>query len=298
MSDSSTPENSNHLQLIPPSEPDSSRRSRASRVWLPVAVGAALAASAAAVAIAATHSDTTNPSPHPGLTAPPSSGQAPGGPPSSPWPYGNTGGSAGSGSPWRYGATHGGGDGGNSAPSNSNVPSAGTDLAKYLGQRLAGNGQQAMSLTRAEALGNQVPAGAHIDSTTRTIRFTTQQVSFVVLASPPSADMTFRTAGLNDPTIIVPPGAQITLEFVNGDSNEAHMWLLQTGDPGAPSVQPGWGQGAHVAAAPPLGNPTRAGQPAETITFTAPAPGTYHYDCPFPGHATQGMYGRFVVQST
>ena len=78
----------------------------------------------------------------------------------------------------------------------------------------------------------------------------------------------------------------------------AHMWLLQTGDPGPASVQEGWGGGDHVAAAPPLGDPTAAGQPAETITFTAPPAGTYHYDCPFPGHSTQGMYGRFVVQST
>ena len=118
-----------------------------------------------------------------------------------------------------------------------------------------------------------------------------------MVASPPTADMKFRAAGIDNPTIEVPAGAQITLEFINGDSDMAHMWLLQIGDSGPASVQPGWGGGAHVAATPPLGDPTSAGQPAETISFTAPPPGTYHYDCPFPGHAAQGMYGRFVVQS-
>lgn len=170
-------------------------------------------------------------------------------------------------------------------------------MAKYLGQQLAGNGQGAVSLARAEALANQRPIGAQVDTATNTVRFTTSNVSFVVVASPPGADMKFRTAGINDPTIIVPPNAQITLEFINGDNDMAHMWLLQasTGDPS--SVGSGWAGSPHVAAAPPLGNPTAAGQPVETITFSAPALGTYQYVCPFPGHAAQGMVGRFVVQT-
>jgi plastocyanin len=290
MPDSSTPENSsNHPQLMPPSEPGSPRRPRLTRLGLPLAVAAAVAASAAAVAIAATNSDSSSPSSAapPAAMVPATPGQPPAGGGSSAWPYGGQSNGGSSASP--YGAQSGDG----SSPSNSSAPPAGSDLAKYLGQRLAGNGQQAIPLARAEALGNQVPAGAQVDTATRTIRFTTQQVSYVVLASPPGADMKFRTAGINDPTIIVPPGAQITLEFINGDNNEAHMWLLQTGDPGAASAD----GGAHVTAAPPLGDPTSAGQPAETITFTAPAAGTYHYDCPFPNHAAMGMYGRFVVQS-
>jgi plastocyanin len=293
MSDSSTPENSsNYPQLTPPSEPGSPQRSRLSRLWLPLAVGAAVAASGAAVAIAATNSNSTNPSPspHPALSTP-SPGQGQGANPS-PWPYGS-GSGGGNGSPSPYGNSSGG-TSGSLSPSTASAPPAGTDIAKYLGQRLAGNGQESISLARAEELGDQVPAGAQVDTATRTIRFSTEQVSFVVLASPPQADMKFRTAGIDDPEIIVPPGAHITLEFINGDNDEAHMWLLQTGDPGAASA----GNGAHVTAAPPLGDPTSAGQQAETISFSAPAPGTYHYDCPFPGHAAQGMYGRFVVQGS
>jgi rusticyanin len=277
MPDSSPPENSsNYPQLMPPSEPGSPRRSRLSRLALPLAVAVAVAASVTAVAIAATNSTSSSPSAvaHQAVVPPAGPGQPP---------------ASGGSSPWPYGAQPGGGSSGSS----SGTPPTGSDLAKYLGQRLAGNGQEAISLAHAEALGNQVPAGAQIDTATKTIRFNAGQVRLVVLASPPGADMKFRIAGIDDPTIIVPSGAQITLEFINGDNDEAHMWLLQAGDPGAASA----GSGAHVAAAPPLGDPTSAGQPVETVTFTAPTSGTYHYDCPFPGHAAMGMYGRFVVQS-
>jgi plastocyanin len=81
--------------------------------------------------------------------------------------------------------------------------------------------------------------------------------------------MTFQIAGMTDPTIEVPPGAQVSVRFINGDSDMAHMWLLARSVPAA---------GASSAA------------------FTAPAPGTYHYYCAFPGHAMQGVQGRLVVE--
>ena len=40
-----------------------------------------------------------------------------------------------------------------------------------------------------------------------------------------------------------------------------------------------------------LGNPTTAGMHTATLTFTATTPGTYHYLCPVPGHAQEGMAG-------
>jgi hypothetical protein len=41
-----------------------------------------------------------------------------------------------------------------------------------------------------------------------------------------------------------------------------------------------------------LGNPTSAGVHAGTLTFTA----TYHYLCPAPGHAREGMAGTLTVR--
>ena len=200
---------------------------RLSRLALPVALVAAIAAVATAVAIAATSSSrsTTVVQTQPGTMPQMNMGQPP---------------RKGAPAPVPYGAAPGGG--GSASSAYGNLP-AGADLAKYLGQRLAGNGQQAVSRARAEALANEIPAGASVDITTGTVRFTTRQVSLVVVASPPSADMKFRTSGIDNPTIVVPANAQITLEFINGDSDMAHMWLLQTGDPGPAAVQPGWGGG-------------------------------------------------------
>lgn len=44
-----------------------------------------------------------------------------------------------------------------------------------------------------------------------------------------------------------------------------------------------------------LGNPTAAGMHAGILQFTATTPGTYHYLCPVPGHAQEGMAGAFTV---
>ena len=169
-----------------------------------------------------------------------------------------------------------------SLPSPSSSPSSATSdpAAYYAGRAMTGNGDFAVSQSQAEALGNQIPRGAQVDRKSNTLRFTASTVRFAVVASPPGADMAFRVAGMRDPTIEVPAGAQVTVQFVNGDSDMAHMWLL----------------GARLAAARPLGDPSGAGQPGETISFTARPAGSYHYFCAFPGHAAQGMQGRLVVE--
>ncbi len=44
-----------------------------------------------------------------------------------------------------------------------------------------------------------------------------------------------------------------------------------------------------------MSNPLKPGESAST-TFTAGAPGKYHYICTVPGHAIQGMVGSFIVE--
>ena len=43
-----------------------------------------------------------------------------------------------------------------------------------------------------------------------------------------------------------------------------------------------------------MAKPLKGGEPG-SVTFTAGAPGRYHYICTVPGHALQGMAGSFVV---
>ncbi|MBV9447021.1 MAG: hypothetical protein JO345_14150 [Streptosporangiaceae bacterium] len=44
------------------------------------------------------------------------------------------------------------------------------------------------------------------------------------------------------------------------------------------------------------GDPTPAGDGANTFSFTAGTTGSYQYICPMPGHAQMGMHGSFVVR--
>jgi plastocyanin len=169
------------------------------------------------------------------------------------------------------------------------------DLGKIWGAAFRGRATSHVSLQRAEAQANTIPAGASVDRQTNTIRYTGASAAIGIVASPPNGrDMTFRSAGLENPTINVPRGTEVTVRFVNGDSDSAHGWLLLN-----PIVQVGrsfHGPRAFPGAyAPILGDPTSQGQPVETIRFKATTTGTYRYECPVPGHASMGMQGKFIV---
>jgi rusticyanin len=168
-------------------------------------------------------------------------------------------------------------------------------IGKQAGKRLAGNAPLTVTAAQARTLGNQTPTGAKLDRCANDITFTSTTVSVVVEASPPdSPDMTFRIAGLTNPTLVVPTGARVTVEFINADSDEAHGWTVTTAAPpyGLGATSPAAFPGAQAGV---IGNPTNAGQGARTITFTATTAGTYHYLCPVPGHAQVGMTGTFIV---
>jgi rusticyanin len=180
---------------------------------------------------------------------------------------------------------------------NSNANAAlGHFIGEKAGTRLAGQAPEYVPVSQVPALGNQVPAGASIDHGTNTITFTGTTVSFTVVSIGPGCpDMTFRVAGLCSPTIIVPKGAQLTVRFINNDATEAHGWIVvgkqppYDFDPKAPVAMP-------AAKAGVIGDPTSAGDGANTVTFTASSTGNYRYICPIPGHAEMGMYGVFIVR--
>ena len=122
-------------------------------------------------------------------------------------------------------------------------------------------------------------------------------MNLAVLASPTGGpDETYRIAGLVNPTIIVPPGARVSMRVVNADHDTAHGLVVTAGG-AASSWMP------MMTAAPAfrgsalwfLPNPTVAGMHTGTLTFTASARGAYHYLCPVPGHAREGMAGALFV---
>jgi rusticyanin len=175
-------------------------------------------------------------------------------------------------------------------------PSLAQFIAQKAGTKLAGKAPQNVPVSQVKALSEQDPAGASIDSRTDTITFHATAVSFTVVAiAPGKPDMTFTVAGLTDPTIIVPRGAQVTVRFINDDTDEAHGWLItnnkppfEFGQPTTPAIT-----GAYAGV---IGDPTGAGDGADTIGFTASDTGSYDYICPMPGHAQMGMHGSFIVR--
>ncbi len=171
------------------------------------------------------------------------------------------------------------------------------NIGALWGRAFAGRAPGYESLQTAEAQSDQVPAGASISQAANTVRFTGPLAAITIVANPPSGrDMAFRAAGLENPTIEVALGARVAVRLVNGDDDSAHGWLLLD-----PVVQTG--NTVHGPRAFPnafasiLGDPTKAGQPLETITFRATRTGTYRYECPVPGHAAMGMQGSFVVNA-
>jgi len=173
----------------------------------------------------------------------------------------------------------------------------GTDTGMVMGQLWANAPGPRVSAGQAAQLGGQIPAGARIDRAAEAIRFSTTTVRLAVVASPAGGpDETFRIAGLVNPAITVPAGAKVRIQVVNADPDTAHG-LVVTASQNISSPMPM--MTSHPAftgsAVWFLGNPTTAGMHTATLTFTASTPGTYHYVCPVPGHAQEGMTGTFTV---
>ena len=106
----------------------------------------------------------------------------------------------------------------------------------------------------------------------------------------------FRTFGFNglegqdegaNPEIVVNSGDEITVSVVNQGVSFHSFGVTASPD-----------DFTNVLWDSAIGSPTaplKAGEEG-TVTFTAGAPGKYHYICTVPGHALQGMQGTFIVE--
>jgi rusticyanin len=174
-----------------------------------------------------------------------------------------------------------------------------TDPGKVMGSLWTNAPGARVSPTDAVRLGKAIPTGASVDTSTNRITFSTDSIQVVALASPSGGpDETFRIAGMVNPTVVVPTGAQVNIEVINADPDTAHG-LVVTTDRASSSWMP------MMTSAPAfsgsavwfLGDPTSAGMHTGTLSFTANRSGTYQYLCAVPGHAQKGMVGSFIVAS-
>ena len=140
--------------------------------------------------------------------------------------------------------------------------------------------------------------GATIDHQTNTVTYAGGAVLLVALASPHGQpNMTWEIDGLVNPTVVVRPGARVTVDLVNTDWGYMHGFELTATPPPYPFMAM---MGiANTFLLMPLPERTAkdlatAQYYTSTRSFTA-VRGTYYYLCPVPGHAQQGMYGKLVI---
>lgn len=171
------------------------------------------------------------------------------------------------------------------------------DPGTAMGSAFANAPGPRVSMSDATRLANTVPAGAQVNKSGNSIVFTTKAVNLAIVASMSgSADDKFQVAGLVNPSITVPRGSKVTIDFVNGDSGMAHgVAVVPYG--AAQSSMPMMSDAPSFSRAALwfLGDATSAGAHRGTIRFSADKTGTYQYLCPVPGHALKGMYGIFNV---
>jgi hypothetical protein len=139
-----------------------------------------------------------------------------------------------------------------------------TDPGQVMGRLWASAPGPRVSPAQAARLGGQLPAGARIDRSARSITFTTSQVYLAVVASPAGGpDETFRVAGLVNPAITVPAGARVSIEVINADPDTAHG-LVITASPALSSWMPMMTDGPAFTGSALwfLGDPTTAGMHA------------------------------------
>jgi plastocyanin len=115
--------------------------------------------------------------------------------------------------------------------------------------------------------------------------------------SPDGENLAYKPAALT-----AKAGAPVTVDFSNVSTAQSHNWILvKGGDDVAGKVD----EEAATAGAPDyipadkanilVSSKILAPGGKETVTFTAPAAGTYTYLCTYPGHYAAGMKGTLTV---
>lgn len=153
--------------------------------------------------------------------------------------------------------------------------------------------------TRMQALAAQ--AARTVNKSGGTLTYHAKVLTLVALGAPGNRPgMYWQIDGVDGPrgpTVSVPAGATVTVDFADGDPGHPHGFELTTAAPPYDRMAMMEGSiaapGAFVMPVPP---PTGSLWYAATVTFKAPAPGTYHIICPVPGHAQQGMWATFIAR--
>ena len=183
-----------------------------------------------------------------------------------------------------------------------------------MGGTSAGNFSTQVSINTAESYANVVPQYVQRYINNDTLVFGSNNITLIVLAmgvqrainltheQPPSYDSNgsgnaFVIYGLINPTVIIPKGAIVHVEFINLDSSEYHNVIMTaTGPPY--QYMPMSAMNGIVSMMPVIPHADYSSGYAHEYNYTTAFgnPGAYWYICMYPGHAQMGMYGKIVVE--
>ncbi|WP_188596270.1 sulfocyanin-like copper-binding protein [Thermocladium modestius] len=153
-----------------------------------------------------------------------------------------------------------------------------------------------------ESLVSYRPSGISINKSADIITFTNKTVYLIILAGPPNNILTFQLFNLTNPTIEVPLDSTVIIAVIDDGYLNHSFGITSTPPPYPASVSPNQDQPAFPGSEMPPTLLINGLSPASSNTysgyllkFNATKPGTYWYLCFVPGHASSGMYGKFVV---
>jgi hypothetical protein len=131
-----------------------------------------------------------------------------------------------------------------------------------------------------------------VDKAQNTLTFSGAEIRILALAGPEDAMLSYKIAGLTNPTLRVPAGSRIQLTVVNIDDDMYHdlvIWHPRGSFSVRPEIPP---QALRTHSLKPRHGQTSQ---AEVLVLQAIQPGSYEYFCSTRGHAKGGMHGLLDV---
>lgn len=137
---------------------------------------------------------------------------------------------------------------------------------------------------------------ATVDKENNTISFAGKDITIVLLAGPEIADEKFVIGGLINPSIQVPKDAKISLEMINEDEGVPHGVEITNANPPYNYMAMMGGGIYPDTFITPLPAATEGNYPTAVTTFNSSQEGDFYYICQYPNHASEGMYGKFIIK--
>jgi rusticyanin len=160
---------------------------------------------------------------------------------------------------------------------------------KQVGMTLVSSRVQTLSASQVSSLPNSMTRGS-LSPDKHTLTFSKKMVHLVVQSGPASDMLSYRIAGLRNPTLVVPAGATLKVLFINTDDDMMHNLRFTVQKP--PFKGPVKSVGTIS-----LAHKSMTAYHAEDLMMRVPTrAGTYTYLCTVPGHAPGGMYGTLIVR--